>query len=103
VPYELRLLSREEFDALPPGEDMFVHSCVGKRWLYPPPARWVNHADAPSCYQDVDRACDVGLRDISAGEAITIDARQETDIELTTFIAAYAVARSNSLSGSSAS
>jgi uncharacterized protein len=93
VPYELRLLSRAEFDALPPGEDMFVHSYGGKRWLYPPPARWVNHADDPSCYQDFDRACDVALRDLSAGEAITIDARQETDRELLTFIAAYSDAR----------
>lgn len=91
--YELRLLSRAEFDGLSSGEDMFVHSYGGRRWLYPPPARWVNHADDPSCYQDFDRACDVALRDISEGEAITIDARLETDRELTTFIAAYMDAR----------
>ena len=66
VPYELQLLSRAEFDALPPGEDMFVHSYGGRRWLYPPPARWVNHADDPSCCQDFDSACDVALRDITA-------------------------------------
>ncbi len=93
VPYELQPLSRAEFDALPSGEDIFVHSYGGRRWLYPPPARWVNHAGDPSCYQDFDTACDVALRDITAGEAITIDARQETDRELTTFIAAYLDAR----------
>jgi hypothetical protein len=93
VPYTLQPLTRTEFDALPPGEDTFVHSYGGRRWLYPPPARWVNHADHPSCYQDFERACDVALRQIPAGEAITIDARQETDRELTTFIAAYMDAR----------
>jgi hypothetical protein len=99
VPYELQPLSRAEFDALPPGEDMFVHSYGGRRWLYPPPARWVNHAEDPSCYQDFDGACDVALRDITAGEAITIDAAQETDRELTTFIAAYMDARGRAAIG----
>jgi hypothetical protein len=99
VPYELQPLSRAEFEALPPGEDMFVHSYGGKRWLYPPPARWVNHADDPSCYEDFDSACDVALRDITAGEAITIDAAQETDRELSTFIAAYVDARGRAAIG----
>lgn len=89
VSYELVPLSREDFARLPAGEDLFVHSYGGRRWLYPPPARWVNHADEPSCFQDFARGCDTALRPIRAGEAVTIDACAETDYELSTFLDAY--------------
>jgi len=89
VAFELQLLTREQFHALPPGEDLFVHSYGGQRWLYPPPARWVNHSDHPSCYQDFERCCDVALRPIEAGDEITIDATQETSRELSTFLEVY--------------
>ncbi|MHB1927883.1 MAG: SET domain-containing protein-lysine N-methyltransferase [Acidimicrobiales bacterium] len=91
--YELVPLSREDFERLPDGEELFVHSYGGRRWLYPPPARWVNHSDDPSCFQDFDRACDTALRPIRAGEAVTIDAGEETAHELSTFIDAYIQAR----------
>ena len=68
---------------------MFVHSSGGRRYLYPPPAKFVNHADDPSCFEDFDRCCDVALRDIAKGEPITIDATQETMRELATFLDAY--------------
>jgi hypothetical protein len=93
VAFELQALTREQFLALPPGEELFVHSYGGRRWLYPPPARWVNHCDHPSCYQDFDRCCDVALRRIEIGEAITIDATQETSRELSTFLDAYVAAQ----------
>jgi hypothetical protein len=96
VTYQLRPLTRAEFDALPDGDDLFVHSYRGRRWLYPAPARWVNHAADPSCYQDFERAADIALRAISAGEAITIDATQETDHELATFLDAYLDAQARS-------
>ncbi|WP_433219131.1 SET domain-containing protein-lysine N-methyltransferase [Dactylosporangium sp. CS-047395] len=89
VAYELRELDAREYAALPAGEELFVHSYWGRRYLYPAPARYVNHADDPSCYQDFDRACDVARRPIAAGEAITIDAGQETARELATFLAAW--------------
>jgi len=89
VAFELTPLSQDEFLELPSGEHLFVHSYGGQRWLYPPPARWVNHSDEPSCYQDYERSCDVALRRIAVGEAITIDATQETDRELSTFLDAY--------------
>ena len=89
IAFELQSLTREEFEGLAPGEELFVHSYGGQRWLYPPPARWVNHAEQPSCYQDFDRGCDVALRPIQAGEPITIDATQETRHELSTFLRAY--------------
>ena len=93
VAFELRPVTREQFLALPPGEELFVHSYGGRRWLYPPPARWVNHSDHPSCYQDFERCCDIALRRIGVGEAITIDATQETSRELSTFLEAYVSAQ----------
>ncbi|PRX16840.1 hypothetical protein CLV67_118171 [Actinoplanes italicus] len=89
VDYELQPLDEAGYLALPPGEHLFVHSYGGRRHLYPAPARFVNHADDPSCYQDFDRGCDVALRPIARGEPITIDATQETARELSTFLDAY--------------
>jgi hypothetical protein len=92
VSYELRRLTRGEYSALPEDERLFVHSYWGERWLYPTPARYVNHADTPNTWQDFDRQCDIALRRIEAGELITTDARKETDRELETFLRAYETA-----------
>ncbi len=92
VPYHLRRLSRAEFRALPSTERLFVHSYWGERHLYPEPARYVNHSATPNTFQDFERGCDVALRPIEPDEAITIDATQETDRELATFLAAYQAA-----------
>jgi hypothetical protein len=86
--FELEHLTRAQFRELAQDEQLFVHSYGGQRWLYPPPARWVNHSDQPSCYPDFERSRDVALRSIAAGEPITIDATQETDRELATFLEA---------------
>jgi hypothetical protein len=92
VPYRLRRLSRDEFRALPGEERPFVHSYWGERHLYPEPARYVNHSATPNCIQDFERGCDIALRTIEPDEAITIDATEETDRELATFLAAYQAA-----------
>jgi len=89
VSYRLQPLGEAEYFALPAGEDLFVHSYGGRRFLYPAPARFVNHADDPSCYQDFERGCDVALRPIARGEPVTIDATEETARELTTFLDAF--------------
>jgi hypothetical protein len=89
VAYRLRRLERADYDALPAGEELFVHSFGGHRYLYPAPARFVNHADDPSCEQDFDRCCDIARRPIRRGEPITIDAHAETARELSTFVEAY--------------
>ncbi|BBH69288.1 hypothetical protein ACTI_59730 [Actinoplanes sp. OR16] len=89
VAYELRPLDAADYLALPEGEDLFVHSYGGRRYLYPAPARFVNHSDDPSCHQDFDRCCDIAARAIARGEPITIDAGQETARELGTFLDAY--------------
>jgi hypothetical protein len=89
VSYELRRLTRDEYLALPDGERLFVHSYGGERWLYPPPARYANHADDPNTWQDFDRGCDIARRRIEPGERITTDATKETERELETFLAAF--------------
>ena len=89
VVFELEGLDEAQYLALPADDHMFVHSYGGRRYLYPPPARFVNHADDPSCFQDFEQCCHVAVRDISEGEPITIDATQETERELTTFLDAY--------------
>ena len=88
VSYELRWLTREEYLALPEDERLFVHSYWGERWLYPAPARYVNHADTPNTWQDFDRQCDIALRRIDEGELITTDAGKETERVLETFLRA---------------
>jgi hypothetical protein len=82
-------LPRSSFLTLPAGEDLFVHSYAGRRYLYPAPAPFVNHADDPSCYQDFDRGCDIALRPIARGEPVTIDTTAETAREFDTFLDAY--------------
>ncbi|WP_436535597.1 SET domain-containing protein-lysine N-methyltransferase [Actinoplanes sp. HUAS TT8] len=89
VAYQLRQLDEADYQALPAGDDLFVHSFGGQRYLYPTPARFVNHSDDPSCYQDFDRCCDIALRPIARGEPVTIDANAETARELSTFLGAY--------------
>ena len=89
VCYRLQPLDEADYLALPAGEDLFVHSYGGRRYLYPAPARFVNHSDDPSCRQDFDRGCDIALRPIARGEPVTIDATEETARELGIFLDAY--------------
>jgi hypothetical protein len=89
VTYRLQPLDEADYLALPAGEGLFVHSFGGRRYLYPVPARFVNHSDDPSCIQDFDRCCDIALRPISKNESITIDATHETARELDTFLDAH--------------
>lgn len=87
--YRLKPLEEPEYVALLPGDDLFVHSFEGRRFLYPAPACFVNHAEDPSCFEDFDRCCYVAQRSIAKGEPVTIDAREETTRELATFFDAY--------------
>jgi hypothetical protein len=80
VTFQLEPLDEVDYLALSAGEDLFVHSFGGRRYLFPAPARFVNHSDDPSCYQDFDGSCDIALRPIAAGEPITIDANGETAV-----------------------
>lgn len=98
--YDLQPIDDAGYQALPVQDRLFVHSYGGRRYLYPAPARFVNHSDNPTCSEDFHRCCYVALRDIAKGEPITIDATQETAHELATFMDAYrhaCRARSNAL------
>lgn len=89
VPYNLKELTQAEFDALPDGEWEWTHSFWGKIFLFPKPARYVNHDDNPSTFPDLERRGNYALRDIRKGEAITINDRIELQHELETFLEAY--------------
>lgn len=77
VQYSLKALSEEEYAALPEGEQTFVHTQRGQKYLYGEPERYVNHSDTPNTYQDLERQCDVALRDITKGEMVTTDATKD--------------------------
>jgi len=89
VPYNLKELSQAEFDALPHSEWEWTHSFWGKIYLFPEPARYVNHDDNPSTFPDLDRLGNYALRTIKKGEAITIDDTIELQHELDTFLEAF--------------
>jgi len=88
VPYDLKELTQEAFDALPDGEWEWTHTFYGKIYHFPEPERYVNHSDDPSTYPMPGKG-DVALRDIKKGEAITINDKIELQRELDTFLEAY--------------
>lgn len=73
IKYNLQPLSAEEFAKLPENEKEFTHTHWGQVHLYSKPERYVNHSDNPNTYQDLNKQCDIALRDISRGEMITTD------------------------------
>lgn len=89
IAYNLRELSQEEFDTLPDGEWEWTHSFGGKIYLFPAPARYVNHDDNPSARADLEGNGNYALRSIKKGEAITINDKLELQRELDSFLKAY--------------
>ena len=77
IPYNLRTLTPDEFEALPDSEKIFTHIHKGQVDLYSEPERYVNHSDEPNTYQDFKINADVALRDIKKGEMITTDAKKD--------------------------
>jgi hypothetical protein len=77
VTYNLQPLTHEQYEALSESERQFTHTQHGVTYLYPEPARYVNHSPNPNTYQDHDRGCDIALKDIKEGEAITTDATKD--------------------------
>lgn len=80
ISYNLTELSKEKYGSLPENEKMFTHTHHGKVMLYGEPERYVNHSDNPNTRQDLERGCDVAIRDIAKDEMITTDASKD-DIE----------------------
>ena len=73
IQYRLKPLTPKEFSKLPENEKMFTHKHWGTIYLYSEPERFVNHSNHPNTYQDLNMKCDIALRDIKKGEAITTD------------------------------
>lgn len=74
IQYQLKPLTKDEFDNLPEVEKQFTHIHCGKIYLYSSPERYVNHSVNPNTYQDLEKQCDIASRDISMGEEITTNA-----------------------------
>lgn len=72
IQYELTPLTLSEYKALAESEQMFTHTVNGQILLYPEPARYVNHTETPNVYNDHVKSADIALRDITAGELITV-------------------------------
>ena len=47
--YDLQYIDEADYRALPGEDRLFVHSYGGRRYLYPAPARFVNHSGQPTC------------------------------------------------------
>ncbi|MCA9353426.1 SET domain-containing protein [Candidatus Nomurabacteria bacterium] len=77
ISYSLKKLTEDDFKNLPDSEKNFVHTHWGVKHLYSEPERYVNHSKNPNTYQDIEKGCDIALRDIKKGEAITTDATKD--------------------------
>ncbi len=77
IKYNLKPLTKEEYEKLPKSEKMFTHRHRGTIYLYSEPERYVNHSPRPNTYQDLIEKCDVALREIEKGEEITTDATKD--------------------------
>ncbi len=77
IKYNLKPLTKKEFDELPKEEKEFTHRHFGVMYLYPSPERYVNHTSNPNTVQDLKRKCDVARREIKKGEEITTDATKD--------------------------
>jgi len=77
IEYHLQPLSDQEYSVLSESEKDFVHTHRNQKYLYGEPERYVNHSENPNTYQDLNKKCDVALRDIQKGEMITTDATKD--------------------------
>ena len=73
----LKPLTEEEYQNLPESEKQFTHKHYGVIYLYPSPARYVNHSSKPNTVQNLKERYDVAVRDIKKGEEITTDATKD--------------------------
>ena len=73
----LKPLTNQEFKKLPKSQKKFTHKHWGIIYLYPSPARHVNHSPNPNTFQDLKKRQDVAIRHIKKGEEITTDATKD--------------------------
>ena len=77
IKYNLKLLTKDQYKKLPKSERKFTHVHNGKIYLYSIPERYVNHSDNPNTISDLEKQCDIALRDINKGEQITTDSTKD--------------------------
>ncbi len=77
IKYELQNLSFAEYQSLPETEQYYTHNVNGQIVLYPEPARYITHSENPNIINDHTQQANIAQRDISAGELITINARED--------------------------
>ena len=77
IKYNLKPLTKKEFENLSENEKEFTHTHYGTIYLYPKPERYVNHSSHPNTIQDLKKKWDIAKRDIKKGEEITTDAKKD--------------------------
>ena len=75
--YNLKPLTKKEFQNLPEMEKKFTHNHWGVIYLYSSPERYVNHSSNPNTDPNLKDKCDVAIKDIKRGEEITTDAAKD--------------------------
>jgi len=75
--YNIRPISKKEYQELPKSEKIFTHIHWGQIYLYGEPDRFVNHLKNPNTYQDLKNQCDIAKRNIRKGEMITCNANKD--------------------------
>jgi hypothetical protein len=77
VRYELKPLTFQELKVLTAEDYAATHNVNGQIYLYPEPARYASHSENPNVKNDHKQQADIAVRDIKAGELITVDARYD--------------------------
>lgn len=77
IKYNLKPLTKKDFENLPESEKIFTHTHWGIIYLYPIPDRYVNHSENPNTTQDLKNKQDIAKRDIKKGEEITTDSMKD--------------------------
>lgn len=74
IKYNLKPLTKKQYENLLDNEKKFTHTHWGITYLYSEPERYVNHSENPNTYQDLINKCDVALKNIKKREMITTNA-----------------------------
>jgi len=77
VKYNLKPLTKEEFQNLSEKEKHYTDFHDGRYWLFQIPERYVNHSCNPNTNPDQINRQDVAIRNIKKEEEITIDYRKD--------------------------
>ncbi len=77
IKYNLKPLTKKEFENLSESEKHFTSFENNKYWLFPSPERFVNHSCNPNTNPDLVNKYDIAIRDIKKGEEITTDYRKD--------------------------